>query len=255
MSVCIVAPVSRENMVKRLFDNLEALMRPSDTCLVLMLDGDTKLDDAVQEHLDILSYGHIQVVDFGGSPAETIEERRWRIAAIHNKAKDYVPNCKHVLLIEDDTIFPTYTLMQLLDTYERYEDCAYVEGVQLGRHGTPYIGAWRVDNIKEPTVVTSVLLADRFIEPIDAGGFYCALTDAELYKQHHFEPYDQEGRKGLSCDFNYGLWLRNKNYGCYLDWGVPTGHITEDGIIDASKVEPRQVQFTKRDNKWGVLPL
>jgi hypothetical protein len=256
MSVCIIVPVSRKDFVERLFVNIEALTRPTETALLIVLDGNTELEKEVEKHLDILTFDHIQVAIYGTGAVESIEDRRWRISAIHNYAKDFLPtNHNQVLLLEDDTIFPDYTLMQLLDTYERYEDAAFVEGVQLGRHGTPYVGAWRVNNIDNTTKVTSMILHDRFIDEIDAGGFYCALTDADLYKQHHFEPYDQEGRKGLSCDFNYGMYLRRKGYGCYLDWGVPTGHVTDDGIIDASKTEPAQVQFTLRDNRWGVLPI
>jgi hypothetical protein len=249
--VTIILPISRKDYLKPVFDCLTQLERPSDTELLILVDGDKDLHRAIDKRLDSITYQRIQVIDFGTQPAETIDDRRYRIAAVHNKAKNFVNKAsKQVFLIEDDTVYPAHTLTQLAETMHSIDDCAFIEAVQLGRHKTPYVGAWHVDSIDTPTLVHSTLLDDTMIAQIDAGGFYCALVDADLYTQHHFEPYDKVGTNGLSSDFNFGLYLRKRGYSCYIDWTLHTDHIGERGAVNIGNTEPAQVVFELTNGKW-----
>lgn len=234
--------------MRPVFDCLINLDKPNDTELIIITDGDENLERSVDRRLDSISFAKIQIVSYGEKPATTINERRYRIADIHNKAKRYVSDdCDYIFMCEDDTTYPSDTLTRLLHTFKSVENCAFIEGVQLGRHNAPYVGAWVADDLSNPTIVTSVL-SPR--EIVDAGGFYCALTDAELYKMHHFEPFDKVGTNGLSCDVNYGLYLRQQGYKCLIDWDIQCDHIGDKGSVNIGNTKPCQVQFKKENNVW-----
>lgn len=248
-------PISRTDYLKPVFDCLKNLDKPDDTELLIITDGDENLERAVDKRLDTITFAKVQVISYGEKPATTINERRFRIANIHNMAKHYISdNCDYVSLIEDDTTYPKETLTQLFKSFKSVENCAYIEGVQLGRHNTPYVGAWVADDIEYPTIITSPLLGHG-IQVIHAGGFYCALTDAELYKMHHFEPFDKIGTNGLSCDVNYGLYLRQQGYTCLIDWDIQCDHIGERGSVNLGNTKPCQLQFRKENNKWRCTRL
>lgn len=235
-----------------MFKCLEELEKPEDTELLLMIDGDEELRKMVDYLLDVLvsKYKRIQVRDFGNSPASAIPERRIRISQIHNYAKQFISeDVDYVFLVEDDTNFAPDTLNQLLSTMKKYQP-AFVQGVEVGRWKTPYIGGWKVDDLKEPTLVESVNVAEG-IEDIDAGGLYCALVKQHLYFEHLFEPYDKKGKNGLACDFNFGLWLRNKGERVMIDWGVQCGHYKEGRQLRLEDVKPVKAIFEKTNDKWS----
>lgn len=249
--ITFVLPISRREWLKPVFDSLENVNRPMDSNLLILVDGDNNLVNAIERRCEHLRHYNIQIVKFGDNPVESIEDRRYRIAAIHNKAKNLIPPCQYVFLIEDDTTYPPDTLMKMVDSFQRFEDAGLIEGVQMGRHKTPYIGAWVADDIEIPEKVQSILPGLEGIEPIDAGGFYCALTEAELYKNHHFEPFDKEGKVGLSSDFNYGLYLRRLGYQNYIDWSILCDHIGEKGSVNLGNKTPVTVEFTRDfKGKW-----
>ncbi len=255
--ITVILPISRTDYLKPVFDCLINLDKPDDTELLIITDGDVNLERAVDKRLDSVNFAKIQVVSYGEKPATTINERRYRIADIHNKAKHYVSDdCDYVFLVEDDTTYPKETLTQLFKSFNAIETyrCAYVEGVQLGRHNSPYIGAWLADDINDPSSITSMMLSEG-IKEIDAGGFYCAMVDADLYTNHYFEPYDKEGVNGLSCDVNFGLYLRQRGYTCYIDWNVQCDHIGDKGSVNIGNTTPCQLQFKKENNKWRCIRL
>jgi hypothetical protein len=237
--------------LRPVFDCLINLEKPDDTELLIITDGDVNLERAVDKRLDSVSFAKIQVVSYGEKPATTINERRFRISDIHNKAKHYVSgDCDYVFLVEDDTTYPKETLTKLFKSFKSVENCMYVEGVQLGRHGAAYVGAWLYDQD-----VFMSLMPGKGVEQISAGGFYCALTDAELYKMHHFEPFDKEGTNGLSCDVNYGIYLKQQGYECLIDWSIQTDHIGERGSVNLGNTMPEQLQFKKENDKWRCIRL
>lgn len=247
--------------MRPVFECLKNLDKPDDTELLIITDGDKKLEQAVDRRVDSLNFKNIKVINFGDTPGEDINSRRWRISAIHNKIKHYVPDeCDYVFLLEDDTVYPKDTLTKMLDTFELsdlFDNVAFVEAVQLGRHGAAYIGAWVCDDTENPTEIKSVMPFKSFksVGKIDAGGLYCCLVDAFEYKQHTFEPYDKEGKNGLSCDVNFGVSLRQKGYTCYIDWGIQTDHIGEHGSVNLGNTMPEQLQFKKENDKWRCIRL
>lgn len=251
-----------------MFNCLAELIKPPDTELLIITDGNAELEKAVNKRLDSISFSKVKVISYGKEAAKDINERRYRIADIHNLAKTYVPsNCDLVFCIEDDTVYPTNTLEKLQETFNRYEDCAYAEGVEVGRHKTPYIGGWLVDDIDDPFKIESIMPPAQNIndvnwvvhqayieggEPIDAGGLYCALINALYYRYHDFEPFDKEGKVGLGCDVELGIFLRRSGYGCYVNWDVSCDHIGEKGSVNLGNVTPVKVVFEKRNNEWSA---
>ena len=102
--VTIVLPISRTDFLKPVFDSLEALHKPENTELLIITDGNQALQMAVDKRLDQLNFKRIQVLNFGDTPADTIDSRRYRISAIHNFARHHIPEeADFVMLLEDDT--------------------------------------------------------------------------------------------------------------------------------------------------------
>lgn len=262
--ITIVLPISRRDYLKPVFDCLAALDKPEDTELLIITDGDSELEAAVDRRLDSISYARIQIISFGQKPAEDRDSRRFRISDIHNKARNYISEaCDYVFSIEDDTTYPAHTLTQMLGFFEYSEDCAFVEGVELGRHKSKYVGAWKVDDLNDPLRIHSIMPnfnADELellvmkrpvMQRIDAGGLYCALTKAYLYKTHTFEPYDKSGENGLSCDLNFGLALRRAGFTCFIDWSIRCDHIGDFGSVNLGNTNPVMVVFEKHNGKWS----
>lgn len=259
--ICVVLPISRTTYLRAVFNCLAELKKPSDTELLIITDGNKDLEMAVDNRLDSISFARVQVVKFGDKPEETRDRRRFRISEIHNRLKHYLPDkCDYVLSLEDDTTYPEGTLNRMLDIMDRYEDCAFVEGVELGRHKSKYVGGWQADDIYNPQRITSVMPSfvgnpvkrehQQYIQDIDAGGLYCALIRADLYKSHHFEPYDKQGKEGLSCDLNFGLYLRNLGFKCLIDWSLILDHIGDKGSVNLGNTTPIQIEFSKRKDQW-----
>lgn len=251
--ITIVLPISRKNYLMSVFSCLNTLIRPANTELLIITDGDEELEDAVQQLLDMLSFSRIQIANFGDGPGSEIKERRWRIAEIHNFAKQFLSeDTDKVFLVEDDTTFSQESLAQLTGVYEA-NNASFVQGVEVGRWKTPYIGGWIADDVNEPRKIVSVKPPeDDEVTEIDAGGLYCALVDAELYRDHQFKPYevDQE-MKGLGCDVNFGLWLKQTGHNVFMHWGVQCGHYKDGQKLLLESIRPVVVVFEKNENnRW-----
>lgn len=241
----LVLPISRTDYLRPVFNCLAELERPNDTELLIITDGNRELEKAVERRLDSINYSRVQIISFGEAPEIDRAARRFRISEIHNKAKQFVPEeADFVFLVEDDTTYPAETLTRFLRHLDENDSMVYVEGVQLGRRNTPYIGAWKTDDINDPHEFLSIM-PSHGLQEIDAGGFYCALVEAELYKEHHFEPFDKQGKNGLSCDVNFGLYLRRMGFKCYVDHKISCDHIGDKGSVNLGNTKPRQVRFEK----------
>lgn len=256
--ITIILPISRRDYLRPVFNCLAELEKPKDTELLIILDGNQKLEQAVGRRIKQLKdYSLIRVIGFGDGPVENRNDRRYRISAIHNMAKNYVSDkAEYVMLLEDDTTYPANTLVDLLARIKN-KGCSFIQGLELGRWKTKYFGAWRADDVNNPKVIRSLLppLVDKLslykYYSIDAGGLYCALVDADLYKQHTFEPFDKEGTNGLGCDVNFGLYLRQQGYQCLTDWDIQCDHIGKTGSVNLGNTKPVQVEFYKHKNKWN----
>lgn len=249
--ITIVLPISRKDYLLAMFRCLDQLIRPQDTELLLIVDADQDVALTVDRCLDLIHYNHIQVVNFGDSPASELKDRRNRISEIHNFAKKYISKeSDQVFLIEDDTVFQPEALAQLTEAMEK-SGAVFAQGVEIGRWKTPYIGGWIADNIKNPKMIKSVVPFDSGVQEIDAGGLYCALVEAKVYLKHHFQPFDKVGTNGLSCDVNFGLWLRQLGMKVVMNWDVQCGHYKDGQQLRLSNVRPVVALFEKDDNnKW-----
>lgn len=248
--ITVVLPVSRKDYLLPVFKSLDGLLKPDQTELLLIIDGNKELEMMVDQCLDFVHFSRIQVRNFGDAPASELNDRRKRISEIHNFAKQFIPDeCQQVFLVEDDTVFQAEALVQLKASMDQ-TGAAFVQGVEVGRWKTPYIGGWFADDIYDPERIVSVKPSEG-LQDIDAGGLYCALVDANSYLEHKFEPFDKQGNNGLSCDVNFGLWLKGQGKKVMMNWDVQCGHYKEGRVLRLAEIRPVVVVFEKDNNgRW-----
>lgn len=253
--VTIILPVSREDYLQRVFSNLEMLeCDMSKTNLCVLVDGDYELYTKVRNYTELSKFNERLCSGFKTIMKEVPDglfERRTRIAEIHNAFAAIIGKCDYVFGVEDDTLVPNNALQLLLSDYEENQFAGFIEGVELGRRTDPYVGAWRADDIYEPTEIATIMPPenlDKYLEPIDAGGFYCFLTKLENYKNHKFKVYDDNV---MGPDAEYGMFLRQIGHSNFIDWRIRCIHMTPDENITIASTKPVQVAFAKRSTRWG----
>lgn len=264
-TVTIVLPVSRPDYLKRIFAQLDLM--PCDnanTNIITIVDGGQQLIDLNQaltagsKFKQRLSVARKQGIPSVGS----VRGRRTRIATIHNELKQYVKLMKsdYVFCLEDDTLFPLNTLQKLLKGFEQYPYAGFITGLELGRWGWPAIGAYHVNDVYEPTELTS-LKSEQFKDfPIqtqhgslilvDAAGLYGCLIKTENYINHEFKPF-MDGI--LGPDVEFGLAMRREGLLNFADLSLKYTHLTRNGNgnIDFGNTKVVQVKVSKiEDGKW-----
>lgn len=256
-SVTIVLTVSRNDFLTDVLSGLELLdCDPTYTNLLCIVDGDSKLYLKVRNMVQDTKFNTRLTVQFPSTkPVKRFDyiARRKRITAIHNFAKKQVGIADYVLLTEDDTVIPPSALKTLYRAITLSPGIVYAEGVELGRWGIPYVGVWRFDDVYDPKVVQSLVYTDSGIEYIDAGGFYCSLIKADIYKEHEFETYES-----LGPDISMGLRLRQKGYQCVVDWSLVCKHLMADKDGNKTVLLPDEnVTVTtlhrKNANNWSIV--
>lgn len=260
--VVIFIPISRDQHLDRLFVSLEALDCDTETTsLLAYVDGDRFLYERVSALVEASKFAGRRCVKRPyEKPTNGLHARRKRIAAIKNESKALIGDCDYVFGIEDDTIVPPHTLSKFLNDYAAYPYAGFIEGVELGRWDIPYVGAWRADDVYEPTKIESLMphrvkgLTDADgsplldIDEIDAGGFYCYLTKREHYMMHEYRPF---GYNDMGPDVNFGLFLRQQGFKNYIDWSVSCEHRTRGGRgITITSTTPQQAAMVKRGEDW-----
>lgn len=233
MKIVTILPVSRIEFLDRVLDSLLNQSYKPRTSLVAVVDGSDELFLRVHNKLASIPLDFTLCVkseNWGEAPQMTIPQRRQRICNIHNQIRDLITDdTDYIFSIEDDGILPENALSWLVNDIQNYPAVGMVTGVELGRWGVPYVGAWRVDNIMDAKKVVSMesKVGSSLVEEIDACGLYCALIRADLYKQHTFS-----SGNGLGPDVNFALELRQLGFKNYIDWFVPVTHITNrNGVI------------------------
>jgi hypothetical protein len=109
------------------------------------------------------------------------------------------------------------------------------------------VGAWRFDDIYEPTRMESAM-PGKGLEEIDGAGFYCYLTPREYYTSHEYKPYDNAQ---MGPDLNYSMWLRRQGNQNYIDWDVQMGHIDAKGkTLTLSNTPPQRVIMKRINHQW-----
>lgn len=238
------------------------------TNLFVLVDGDANLFLQTRQYVENSKFAERLCVQ-GTIPGEvkkySVNTRRRRISAIHNAVRELLKPCDYVFLVEDDGVLPSNALKRLLSDYLTYPHAGFITGVQIGRWGVPMVGAWRADDVYEPSRFETVLqssrelldlaqnpvglVPDKMVEEVDAGGLYACLTRYELYAKHEFAPYEDV----LGPDVAYGVWLRRQGYMNYIDWAVPVEHRKPDGTsIHPRTTEAVKMTFTKNESgSWN----
>lgn len=161
-----------------------------------------------------------------------------------------------LFMLEDDTKVQPDVLQRLLGSYKDLRDqnvnVGFIEGVQVGRHGIRMIGAWRCDDLENPTEMATIPYnKSSFFEKIDGGGLYCFITPMQLFLDHTFYWHDE----CFSVDVTYGIELRKKGYVNIIDWTVITGHADQSGNVLYANENCTVAAYKKQpDGTWQLQP-
>lgn len=247
MDITIVLPISRDTYLRKVFEGLEFLITENHKVnLLTYVDGDLNLYNKVRNMTNGSRFAEKLSVyrKKGIAGTSTMLRRRKRIADIHNEIKEYVNQCDYIFVVEDDTYLPRTALVGLFNMMKSTTGIA--SGIQLGRHGFYHIGAWRADDVYEPSVIESIG-KDKGIVEVDATGMYACMLRKDLYMEHNFEPYEQI----LGPDVNLGMDLRKRGYLNYVNFDIDCIHMTPKENIGLDN-DIIQVKFTKNpENKFG----
>lgn len=223
MTITAILPVSRLEYLDRVLESLEKqTIKP--TALIAICDvPDENFLEFRNKVVGTPLLSVLCVQSNNTRPAFAISERRDHIASIHNQARDLIADSDWIFSVEDDGILPPNALERLLEVSYYSPEAGIITGVELGRWGVQYVGAWKVDDIYEPKVITSLenKAGEDSVEEIDACGLYCALINPKIYKDHEFH-----SDNGLGPDVNLALFSRQLGYKNYIDWGIPVTHLT-----------------------------
>lgn len=257
--MCVV-PVTRYWALNHLGESLKKLQVPDDVELTYYFYVDSP-DPRIKNGLHYWTEQLPQVcaVQYSGNPEPSstrIALRRERIVAMHKALASVVAGSSvdYVFGIEDDTILPEYALSRLWRFIKGKANVGLVQGVQCGRWGYKMVGAWRVDDINDPSIVLTMpyIAVNRehsFMEQIDGGGMYCYLTPARLFAE---ADYRVEG-VCLGVDMLYGLDLRRQGYENYIDWSVVCPHNDFGVLITPDSGKPmEQLIYRKNGDEWDM---
>lgn len=227
MNITTILPVTRLKYLDRVLESLLAqTYKPNN--LIVVFDGLDHEFATVRNKVVGLDYYTVRCVSSRNNGlALSIPDRRVHIVEVHKQLQEIIEDTDWIFSIEDDGILPPDALQKLVRVVQNYDDVGMVSGVELGRWGVPYVGAWRADDIHNTTEMHSLenKSPQEIIEEIDACGLYCALIRADKYKEHEFT-----SKNGHGPDVNLGLYLRREGYKNYIDWSIPVTHLTfKDG--------------------------
>lgn len=262
-SILIAIPLSREWAVEMQVKQMVALNRFTDIDMHILFFCD---NEDVREHIieDRIQY-HEMTIPYTihntkrRAPQEVrIYHRRDRIKEMLTLMQTFIGTMPQkfdmLFMVEDDTEIQSDTLERLLVDYkelcEQKVNVGLIEGVQVGRHGIRMIGAWRMDDLHNPTEMSTVPYnATGFFEKIDGGGLYCFITPMQLFLDHKFYWHDE----CFSVDVTYGIELRKKGYTNLIDWTVITGHVDRHGNNFKPNENTTVARYLKQpDGKWQL---
>lgn len=241
--ITAILPVSRMTYLDRVLDCIKKQTYQPDK-LIVIYDGPDYQYLAVRNKIVELKLEKIVFTSTNAGPVFTISERRRNISNNHNDIRKVITDTDWVWSIEDDGVFAEDALEKLVKFTEEHKNVGIITGVELGRWGNPYVGAWRVDDVEHPKSVESLesKAKEGGIEKIDGCGLYCALIRYEGYKEHEFFTHN-----GLGPDVNLGLYVRSLGYDNYIDWSIHVTHITHfrgEEIEIPATADSRVVKFT-----------
>lgn len=158
-----------------------------------------------------------------------------------------------LFMVEDDTKIEQDTLTKLVVDFDQLTQqkvkVGLIEGAQVGRHGIRMIGAWRTDDLDNPTLMTTIPYnQNALFEKIDGGGLYCFITPMELFLAHTFYWHDE----CFSVDVTYGLELRKKGFTNIIDWSVVAGHVDQSGNVLIPSTNCTIAEYRKDGDRWKL---
>lgn len=229
----LILPISRDDFLDDFLSSIELLKcEPGKISVLAIVDGDVNLYLKVRNRFNSLKFDDKLVVQYKSKQSklkfDTLS-RRLRISEIHNFAKEHIGKTEYIMVIEDDTIVPRDAYEKLHNHYLNVDmHAGFVQGIEVGRWGIRYLGAWVADDIYDTKEIKSTPLREG-VKPVDAGGFYCFMTKTEYYINHEFKPFDNNG---LGPDVDYGLEMRRQGLNNYTDYSIKCIHKTDkDDVI------------------------
>src|SRR5690606_29971375 len=185
MTASLVLTASRFHFFKTILESIHKSWDDRITELVVILDCETKHVTKYTEVLKSFTHMHRVIHTNMGYPPNTgIKVRRKRIAKIHRFIQQQKFYSEHLIFIEDDTIISTDGIKKLFKLHSIYPTAGLVSGIQVGRHGIEYIGAWKVDDVYNPQKIQSIGFKDK---QVDATGFYFFMIRTDVYKKTVFD--------------------------------------------------------------------
>lgn len=174
----------------------------------------------------------VDIIKTGNAPTSSISVplRRQRITELMEMIKSYLPQNGFMFMFEDDTIFKKDTLINLMADHlmlkRKKLRVGMISGLQAGRWGVKMIGAWKVNDINNPTEYVTIKYEPlKKFREVDATGFYCFIVENKIIKQVTFK-HDYFGP-----DVNCGLDIRRLGYRNFVDWKEMCGHKTQFEVI------------------------
>lgn len=185
--------------------------------------------------------------------------RRDRITEMLTMMQEFVRSMPQqfdmLFMVEDDTKIQSDTLQRLMSDYkdlsEQKVNVGIIEGVQVGRHGIRMIGAWRTDDVHNPTRMETIPFnTSSFFEKIDGGGLYCYIVPMQLFLDHTFYWHDE----CFAPDVTFGIELRKKGFTNLIDWTVVTGHADQNGNVLYPNENCTVAAYEKQENgEWKMV--
>lgn len=256
MKITTILPVSRTSYLDKVLESLVNQTYKPDNIIVVFDGNDNEFLAVRNKIIELKNIDKVVMVSNSLAVAHTIPDRRRHIVNIHNQIREIMTDCDWVFSIEDDGILPSDALEKLVTNMNTLQlkkgDVGMITGVELGRWGVPYVGAWKVDDIFETKKVESLenKAPEGGVEEVDGCGLYCALIRADYYKRHEFFTSN-----GLGPDVNLGIFLRQQGLRNYIDWSIHVTHLTfrEGRDIEIHATEKaRVVKFhLLSGNTWG----
>jgi hypothetical protein len=263
-SVLIVLPLSRKWAVEMQAKQLARMNRFTDInveLLVFIDNNDIKpqmVADMFERYEMPIAY---RIAESGRHEPHEVRlfYRRDRMVEMLTMVQGEILKIKRpfdmMFMVEDDTMIQADALQRLLTDYKEVTEqglkVGLIEGVQVGRHGVRMIGAWRMDDLENPTVMSTIPYnTSSFFEKIDGGGLYCFITPMELFLAHTWSWHDE----CFSVDVMYGIELRKKGYTNLIDWTVVTGHTDQHGNVLYPNDNCTVARYEKHGDEWKLQP-
>ena len=231
--ITAILPVSRISYLDRVLESLiNQTVKPNN--LIVIYDGSENEYALARNKVVSLDFEQVRFVpSVNQRTGQSIPDRRMNITRIHNQIAALMGDPPELVeaneephwlfSIEDDGILPPNALERLLAVSKANPAAGMITGVELGRWGSPYVGAWKVNNVFDLKTIRSLEFNPdvQAVEEIDGCGLYCALIRQDLYQRHTFFT-----NNGLGPDVNLGIFIRQQGYQNYIDWGVHVTHLT-----------------------------